>query len=666
VLEANARATRSERAVGERGPVGFALLRVLVIATIVLGVNYVGWRWLFSLNWYAWWIAIPLVIAETYSLLDVALFGMTMWRARTRPRPPVPEDGLTVDVFITTYNEPIDLVEETARAARDIRYPHSTWILDDGARDDMREAADRLGVGYISRGDEWKGRPLHAKAGNLNNALFATEGEFLLILDADQVPRPEILDAALGYFADPQVALVQTPQEFRNVATGDPLGSQAPLFYGPIQQGKDGWNAAFFCGSNALLRREALMQLGLTQYVREVERAVLVALRGADRVITRARRATDPNDVMVNAALDEIALAVETARTGVKQGQPIAGVTYDLQHQIDAVSHAMVSFDLHLLEMDLAAIRELDAAAAGEPLDALLDVDSTVDSLAMRQLSPLGALESVQALLRTLDVDRSDEAVPLMPLATISVTEDMATSMRLHGLGWKTVYHHELLAVGLAPEDLGTMLKQRLRWAQGTMQVLLRENPLVQRGMSVAQRLMYFSTMWSYLSGFAAVVYFAAPIVFLCFGVLPVDSSAEEFFLRFLPFMLVNQVLFLVSSRGVSTWRGQQYSLALFPIWIRAVTSAVANVCFGRPLGFVVTSKTRQEGNQWGLVRVQLVLAGALLLSTVIGATRLVLGVGEPIGTLVNVAWVVFDLVVLSVLVPAARFQGFESKEESA
>jgi cellulose synthase (UDP-forming) len=666
VLEANARAARSERVVGERGPVGFALLRVLVIATIVLGLNYVGWRWLFSLNWYAWWIAIPLVIAETYSLIDVALFGMTMWRARTRPRPPVPEDGLTVDVFITTYNEPIDLVEETARAARDIRYPHSTWILDDGARDDMREAADRLGVGYISRGDEWKGRPLHAKAGNLNNALFATEGEFLLILDADQVPRPEILDAALGYFADPQVALVQTPQEFGNVATGDPLGSQAPLFYGPIQQGKDGWNAAFFCGSNALLRREALMQLGLTQYVREVERAVLVALRGADRVITRARRATDPNDVMVNAALDEIALAVETARTGVKEGQPIAGVTYDLQHQIDAVSHAMVSFDLHLLEMDLAAIRELDAAAAGEPLDALLDVDSTVDSLAMRQLSPLGALESVQALLRTLDVDRSDEAVPLMPLATISVTEDMATSMRLHGLGWKTVYHHELLAVGLAPEDLGTMLKQRLRWAQGTMQVLLRENPLVQRGMSVAQRLMYFSTMWSYLSGFAAVVYFAAPIAFLCFGVLPVDSSADEFFLRFLPFMLVNQVLFLVSSRGVSTWRGQQYSLALFPIWIRAVTSAVANVCFGRPLGFVVTSKTRQEGNQWGLVRVQLVLAGALLLSTVIGVTRLVLGVGEPIGTLVNVAWVVFDLVVLSVLVPAARFQGFESKEESA
>jgi cellulose synthase (UDP-forming) len=657
--------SRADRGVGERGPVGFALLRVLVVATILLGINYVGWRWLFSLNWYAWWIAIPLVIAETYSLIDVALFGMTMWRARTRPRPPAPEDGLTVDVFITTYNEPIELVADTARAARDIRYPHNTWILDDGARDDMREAAKELGVGYISRGDEWKGRPLHAKAGNLNNALLSTDGEFLLILDADQVPSPNILDATLGYFSDPKVALVQTPQEFGNVATGDPLGSQAPLFYGPIQQGKDGWNAAFFCGSNALLRREALMQLGLTQYVREVERAVLVALRGADRVIARARRSTDANDVMVNAALDEIALAVDTARTGVKQGQPIGRVTYDLQHQIDAVSQAMVAFDLHLLEMDLAAIGELDAVAGGSA-DGLVDVDTTVQTLAARELSPLGALESVQALLRTIDVDRSDEAVPLMPLATISVTEDMATSMRLHGLGWKTVYHHELLAVGLAPEDLGTMLKQRLRWAQGTMQVMLRENPLVQRGMSIPQRLMYFSTMWSYLSGFAAVVYFVAPIVFLCFGVLPVDSNAPEFFARFLPFMVINQLLFIVSSRGVSTWRGQQYSLALFPIWIRSVTSAVANVYFGRPLGFVVTSKTRQEGNQWGLVRVQLVLAIALIVATVIGVVRLALGLGEPIGTLVNLAWVVFDLVVLSVLIPAARFTGFEPKEESA
>jgi cellulose synthase (UDP-forming) len=77
------------------------VLRIIVAASLILGVNYVVWRWLFSLNWDAWWIAVPLVLAETYSLIDVCLFGMTMWRARTRPSPPAPADDATVDVLIT-------------------------------------------------------------------------------------------------------------------------------------------------------------------------------------------------------------------------------------------------------------------------------------------------------------------------------------------------------------------------------------------------------------------------------------------------------------------------------------------------------------------------------------------------------------------------------------
>ena len=95
------------------------------------------------------------------------------------------------------------------------------------------------------------------------------------------MPTPALLERTLGWFRDERVALVQTPQYFTNVDDADPLGSQAPLFYGPIQQGKDGWNAAFFCGSNAVLRREALMQLGLRTYVTAVQRSVSSALRTA-------------------------------------------------------------------------------------------------------------------------------------------------------------------------------------------------------------------------------------------------------------------------------------------------------------------------------------------------------------------------------------------------
>jgi cellulose synthase (UDP-forming) len=265
-----------------------------------------------------------------------------------------------------------------------------------------------------------------------------------------------------------------------------------------------------------------------------------------------------------------------------------------------------------------------------------------------------------------VDVDRSAEAQPMMPLATVSVTEDMATCMRLHGLGWRSVYHHEILAHGLAPEDLRTMLQQRLRWAQGTIQVMLRENPLVQRGLTLGQRLMYFATMWSYLSGFTAVIFMAAPVVYLCFGVLPVNAYGMEFLQRFLPYIVVNQLLFAVVGYGVKTWRGHQYSFALFPVWIRACVTAAGNVFLGRPLGFVVTPKTRQAGGSfpWRLVMPQLVAAVVLSLACAVGVARLWTGAADSvIGTGVNVAWVAYDLVVMSVIFRAARFRGTDTLE---
>ena len=640
------------------------LVRICVVVTLGLGLNYILWRWYFSLNWHAWWIAVPLVCAETYNFVDVFFFGFTVWRADGKPVFRVPAKGLTVDVFITTYNESIDLVMATAGAAKEIRYPHNTWILDDGSRDEMRKAAEEFGIGYVTRGANWKNRPLHAKAGNLNNALMSTSGEFMLILDADQVPHPEILDHTLGYFEDPQLALVQTPQWFGNVSTYDPLGSQAPLFYGPIQQGKNAWNAAFFCGSNAILRREALMQLGVSRYVKELEGAVQQALRSADRIIARTQRSTGGDDPDFQKSLKSVGQAIAQARAAIGSGSTIADATYSLQQHIGEISRDLVKAHMHLMAADLAALKDIHMDT-DENWDVILDVEKTTDLLASRELSPLGALEAVSELLRSLDVDRSDEAQPLMPLATVSVTEDMATSMRLHSMGWKSIYHHETLAVGLAPDDLGSMLTQRLRWAQGTMQVMLRENPLVQRGLSAAQKILYFATMWSYLSGFAAIIYFVAPVVYLCFGILPVNAISATYFYHFIPFMIANQLLFLVVSKGISTWRGQQYSLALFPIWLKAVTSAVGNVYFDRSLGFVVTPKTRQNGGrQWRLIRYQIMVAVILLIAATIGITRLVLGLSEPIGTGVNVAWVLWDLALMSILFHAVKYRGSEPEEK--
>jgi len=204
------------------------------------------------------------------------------------------------------------------------------------------------------------------------------------------------------------------------------------------------------------------------------------------------------------------------------------------------------------------------------------------------------------------------------------------------------------------------MLGQRLRWAQGTMQVFFRENPLLQRRLSIGQRLMYFGTMWSYFSGFPALVYVTAPVLCLAFGVIPVTAYSLDFFARFIPFLLLNQLLFWVVAAGRPTWRGAQYSLALFPVWIESVTSAFRNVFLGQPLGFLVTSKTRVENGKprWDLVKPQLMVMAALVVALIVVGIRIAVGQAEGIAPYVNIVWVIYDLAVFSIIIRAVLYRG--------
>ncbi len=113
-------------------------------------------------------------------------------------------------------------------------------------------------------------------------------------------------------------------------------------------------------------------------------------------------------------------------------------------------------------------------------------------------------------------------------------------------------------------------------------------------------------------------------------------------------------------AKGVRTWRGQQYSLALFPVWIRACVTAFANVVFHRPLAFAVTRKDGRDprGVPWREIWPQLTAIAVLSVALAIGVTRVILGTADGVGTLVNTVWVVYDLVVLSVIIQAARYRG--------
>ena len=146
-----------------------------------------------------------------------------------------------------------------------MRYPHKTYLLDDGGRKEVEELAGELGCSYVSRKDR-----TGAKAGNLNNALKQSDGEFIVTLDADHVPMPDLIDQLSGFFADPKAAIVQSTQDFYNLDSFQHLThwekqrawQQQELFFSVIQPGKDGYDATFYCGSPAMVRRNALDSVG--------------------------------------------------------------------------------------------------------------------------------------------------------------------------------------------------------------------------------------------------------------------------------------------------------------------------------------------------------------------------------------------------------------------
>jgi len=408
----------------EKLPLNYESLRLapqlVVGAFIVCTLWYLSWR-ATTLNPDAYFFSWVVYGAELFGFFSVLLHLFMVWRLTDRQSPPV-LTGKTVDVFIPTINEPEAIVRQTLLAALHLDYPHETWLLDDGNRPEMAQLANELGTRYLARGNNH-----HAKAGNLNYALAHSSGEFIAIFDADHAPQRHFLERTLGYFADDKVAFVQTPQDFYNLDSfqhrrrkhGRRIWTEQSLFFRIIQRGKDYWNAAFFCGSCAVLRRSALEAIG--------------------------------------------------------------------------------------------------------------------------------------------------------GFATGTVTEDLHTSLRLHMQKFRSVYHAESLAFGLAPDTVSAFLGQRIRWGEGAMKVWRTEGLLFNRRLSLPQRLNYFASVLTYFDGWQKLVFYVAPAIVLLTGLLPIYTTVTDFLLHFIPYFVLTLWVFEESARGFGSFvQTEEYNMARFYAFARA------------------------------------------------------------------------------------------------
>ncbi len=447
-----------------------------------------------------------LMAAEVYAWLVLVLgYFQTIWPLGRKPvaMPPDVDRWPTIDILIPTYNEPLKVVKPAVLAALALDWPRdkiTISILDDGRRDEFRAFAEEAGVRWITRADN-----RHAKAGNINAALKLTDGELVAIFDCDHIPTRSFLQMTVGWFLkDPKLAMLQTPHHYfspdpfeRNLGTHRRVPNEGELFYGLVQDGNDLWNAAFFCGSCAVLRREALLKVG--------------------------------------------GIAVET------------------------------------------------------------------------------------------------------------VTEDAHTALKMHRRGYTTAYINLPQAAGLATESLSAHVGQRIRWARGMAQIFRIDNPLLGRGLSLAQRLCYANAMLHFFYGLPRLVFLTAPLAYLFLEAHVINASALMIAAMALPHLVhANMTNSRVQGRFRHSFWAEVYETVLAWYILRPTTVALLNPKAGT---FNVTPKgglVEERYVDWQIAKPYLFLLLLNLAGLAVGVLRLFWWPAPETETIVlNLVWTIYNLIIL-------------------
>lgn len=570
------------------------LWQYLAVVNLILGVWYIYWRWTASLNYDALWYALPLIFAETAAFIGLCFFTFNLWKVEDTPKqePPSllsdvvtykpPKDrSISIDIYFPTYDEDPELVRLSLKDANQVTYPSAIdiriHILDDGKRPEMQLVAEEEGVNYITRNNN-----MGYKAGNLRNAMEQTSGDFIVICDADTRPFTTILENTLGYFRDPNVAWVQTPQWFFDLPEGhalpdvlgkylstpgkllgngiekifgplkvgkDPFVNEPKMFYDVIQRRRNWCNASFCCGAGSIHRREAVMEAALKAYAESIDREII----------------KDSAQI--------------TKLTGEDRLDPIAEA--GLKHQI-------------LQDNEFTPYR-------------------------------------------------------------FHVSEDIYTSIILHAdqdRNWKSVMHTEVESKMLSPQDLLSWTVQRFKYAGGTLDIAKNDNPVTRKGMSLPQRLMYATTIWSYLGGLWNVIFLCAPLIYLFTAIAPVQTYSMDFYSHILPFLLMTELSFMVGCWGIAGYQSKASYLAFFPSNLRAIWTVLK----GEEISFPVTPKDRQEGSFLHLVIPQLTIIVLTLIGICYAWWQVSNGqISFSIdGVLLNTFWGLNNVLALSGIVYAA------------
>lgn len=265
---------------------------------------------------------------------------------------------------------------------------------------------------------------------------------------------------------------------------------------------------------------------------------------------------------------------------------------------------------------------------------------------------------------------------PLMEIGgfqTQTITEDIHTSMNLHARGYRSCYLNKVLSAGLMPETFDGYLKQRKRWAMGCIQVLLRDNPLTKRGLSLAQRIDYFGSIFYFFFGLPRLICLVAPLASLLFSTPPLKADMLALSNFFFSFFLASALVMRPVSRGSrNPFWSDVYEIAMCFALSLVALKALAAPRKERP--FEVTPKgqrvKKSSTTELSLAWPHLITFGLLVIGLALGIRHWWQGVGDP-GLPISLFWGSANLLLLTIALFVANEQaqgrqGFRLKRDFA
>ncbi len=261
---------------------------------------------------------------------------------------------------------------------------------------------------------------------------------------------------------------------------------------------------------------------------------------------------------------------------------------------------------------------------------------------------------NAQFMCGTNMVIRRKALVDVGGMCDKSITEDLLTSILMHTRGWKSVYVPMILAYGLAPEDLGSFWQQQYRWARGSLEVLIKYNPLVIKGLSVGQRIQYMASVTYYLTGLIVMVGAAMPLMYFFTGVVPLSSTTLAIGLVFLPYIFLTLYSLQRISNFAFSFRAIAFSIGCWPIFCLAFLASILRL----PSSFKVTAKEREDGSYLRLASLHLLYFAAVIS----GITYSAMKYGVTMALVVNTCWALIYVVLFLPFVRAAMSQSMADR----